>query len=229
LDSPIACVLFDVDGTLVDTTNLIAEGLQSTLESHLGRRPPRAEIVSLIGRPLIEQLREYVEEPFVPPLAERFMTFYEENRAGMEAFFPGALNMLHAVRRLRLTLGLVTSKNRREIEGTLELLGFTHLLDFVISSEDAPRPKPFPDPVVEAVRRAEAKPEETLFIGDSIYDMQSGKAAGVRTGAALWGPFGRAILEPQHATYPFETPEDATAAIERLAASRQATPSAAKP
>jgi HAD superfamily hydrolase (TIGR01509 family) len=216
--STLTCVLFDVDGTLVDTTELIAEGLGATLESHLGHRPPREELVSLIGRPLVEQMREYVAEPFVAPLADRFMTFYEEHRPVMEVPFPGALNMLHEARRLGLTVGIVTSKNRREIAGTLDLLRFGDLLDIVISSEDAPRPKPFPDPVQEALRRAEAPPEATLFIGDSVYDMRSGREAGVRTGAALWGPFGPAILEPEHPTYLFETPEAVTTALPTLAA-----------
>jgi pyrophosphatase PpaX len=221
LEDRLTCALFDVDGTLVDTTDMIAEGLSETLESQLGYRPPRDEIVSLIGRPLVEQLGLYVHPDQIPPLADRFMTFYEDRRADMETLFPGALNMLHEARRLGYVTGLVTSKNRREIDGTLDLLRIGDLLDFVVSSEDAPRPKPFPDPVLEALRRAKTAPEETLFIGDSIYDMQAGSAAGVRTGGALWGPFGRKILEPQHPTYLFESPEDVVALLRRSAPPRR--------
>ena len=218
MDTPLTCVLFDMDGTLVDTTDMIVEGLGSTIESHTGERPVREEIVALIGRPLKEQLRIYVEEPHVASLSDRFMTFYEERRDELEIPFPGAFNMLHEAHRLGLTVGIVTSKNRREIDGTLDLLRIRDLLDFTISSEDAPRPKPFPDPVLEALRRADAKPEATLFVGDSVYDMQSGRDAGVRTGGALWGPFGRSILEPEHPTYLFESPDDVTAFLQRHAA-----------
>ncbi|MBW3621895.1 MAG: HAD family hydrolase [Armatimonadetes bacterium] len=217
MDIPLTCILFDMDGTLVDTTDLIAEGLGSTIEIGLGRRPPREELVALIGRPLREQLREYIEEEQVAALSDRFMTFYEDRRGEMEVPFPGAFNMLHEARRLGLKVGIVTSKNRREIEGTLDLLRIRDLLDFVVSSEDAPLPKPAPDPVWEALRRAEAQPDAALFIGDSVYDMQSGNTAGVRTGGALWGPFGRAILEPERPTYLFETPDDVTARLPQLA------------
>jgi pyrophosphatase PpaX len=144
------------------------------------------------------------------------MTFYEANRESMEIPFPGAFNMLHEARRLGLTVGIVTSKNRREIEGTLDLHHLRGLLDFTVSSEDAPRPKPYPDPVLEALRRAGAGPDATLFIGDSVYDMRSGSGAGVRTGAALWGPFGRAILEPERPTYYFDSPDDVTAQLGEL-------------
>lgn len=217
MDVPLTCILFDMDGTLVDTTEMIAEGLGATIEGHLGSRPPREELVSLIGRPLREQLREYVEEAHVAALSDRFMAFYEDRRAEMEIPFPGAFNMLHESRRLGLNVGVVTSKNRREIEGTLDLLNIRDLLDFYISSEDTPLPKPHPDPVLEALRRADADADATLFVGDSVYDMRSGKAAGVRTGAALWGPFGRSILEPEHPTYLFESPGDLTALLPRLA------------
>ncbi len=214
---PLKCVLFDVDGTLVDTTEMIAEGLATTLEGALGRRPPREEMVALIGRPLVEQMGEYVPAAQVPALAERFMAFYEARRGEMERFFPGAPEMLKTARRLGLTVALVTSKNRREIEGTLDLLQFRDDLDFVISSEDAPRPKPFPDPVIEAVRRAGVRPDEALFLGDSVYDLRAGRGAGVRTGAALWGPFGAAILDPEQPTYRFASPEAVSAALPKLA------------
>jgi HAD superfamily hydrolase (TIGR01549 family) len=216
VEKPLTCVLFDMDGTLVDTTEMIAEGLGSTIESGLGRRPPREEIVALIGRPLREQLREYVDEEHVAALSDRFMSFYEANRAEMEIPFPGAFNMLHEARRLGLKVGVVTSKNRREIDGTLDLLNIRDLLDFYVSSEDAPRPKPYPEPVLEALRRADAVPDAALFIGDSVYDMQSGRQAGVRTGAALWGPFGRTILEPERPTYYFNSPDEVTALLPRL-------------
>jgi pyrophosphatase PpaX len=211
-----------MDGTLVDTTDLIVEGFRETLEDHLGRRLPREEIVALIGRPLREQLREYVAESYIAPLSDRFMTFYEERRGEYEQFFPGALNMLHEARRLKLKTGLVTSKNRREIEGTLDLLRIRELLDFYVSSDDTPLPKPHPDPVLEALRRADAKREQTLFIGDSVYDMQSGADAGVMTGGALWGPFGRSILEPLRPTFLFESPEAAIETFLKLATPRSA-------
>jgi pyrophosphatase PpaX len=211
------CALFDVDGTLTDTTNLIAEGLMGTIEEAMNYRPPREEIVALIGRPLKDQLALYIEDARIPSFSDRFMTYYEERRAEMESLFPGALEMLQEARRLGYVTGLVTSKNRREIDGTLELHPIGEYLDFVVSSEDSPRPKPFPDPALEALRRANAAPQETIFIGDSVYDLRCGAAAGVRTGAALWGPFGRPVLEPENPDFLFQTPEEATVLL-RLAA-----------
>jgi pyrophosphatase PpaX len=193
-------VLFDLDGTLLDTTDLIVDSLSYALNDHIGRKLPRQEILDLIGRPLIEQMRSYADEADVTRLSERCLHYYEANR-DQEVLFPGALEVLDLCRARGLSTALVTSKNRREILGVLDKLPLAERIDTYICSEDTEKPKPFPDPVNLARARLEAAAEDTLFIGDSVYDLRCGKAADVMTGAALWGPNTEATLKPEEPTF----------------------------
>lgn len=196
----LSCVLFDLDGTLLDTTELIIGSLTHALQDYVGRPIPRQEIVDLIGRPLVEQMRVYAPEEDVPGLSARCLEYYEAHR-DREVLYDGALDVLDLCRELGLDVGIVTSKNRREILGVFDRLPLLERVDTYVCSEDTSRPKPFPDPVNLARARLGAPAEQTLFVGDSVYDIRCGKAAGVRTAAVLWGPNPAAVLEPEDPTF----------------------------
>jgi pyrophosphatase PpaX len=81
-------------------------------------------------------------------------------------------------------------------------------MDVLVCADEVTNPKPHPEPVEKAVELLGANPATTVYVGDSIHDMNSGREAGVRTAAALWGPFGRAHLETAKPDYWLEAPED---------------------
>ncbi len=100
-----------------------------------------------------------------------------------------------------LRLAIVTSKHRRGTLRGLELCGLTSRFEEIVTPEDVVHPKPHPEPVLTALERLGVGPREALFVGDSPHDVVAGRAAGVRTVGALWGPFPRAALEaagPDH-------------------------------
>jgi pyrophosphatase PpaX len=112
---------------------------------------------------------------------------------------------------VRGTLGLVTSKAHSAAERGLRLVGIDCHFRVIVGVEDATRHKPDPEPVRRAVELLGANPATTVFVGDSPHDMAAGRAAGVRTAAALWGPFSRAELEPHAPDSWLATPQDLTA------------------
>ena len=81
-------------------------------------------------------------------------------------------------------------------------------MDVLVCADEVENPKPHPEPVEKAVRLLSADPRATVYVGDSVHDMLSGRAAGVRTAAVLWGPFGRAHLEGAQPDYWLERPEE---------------------
>ncbi len=104
------------------------------------------------------------------------------------------------------TLGIVTSKNRVATEHGLRHCALDRFFAVLVTSDDTTEHKPGPEPVLEALTQLDASAERAVFIGDSPYDCLAGKAAGVSTAAALWGPFSRETLEPHAPDYWLERP-----------------------
>jgi len=178
------CYLFDMDGTLMDTGELIYRSFLHTLE-HYGRaRPERDAVVSGIGIPLHRQL-----EQFMGPLSEdEFLSVYrvynefqKELASRYLSLFPGVMPLLKTLKAGGKKLAVVTSRKRMSLEYHLRLTELDGFFDVLITPESTLRHKPHPEPVLTAVSRLAAAPGDSLFVGDSIWDMESGRAAGVDT------------------------------------------------
>jgi pyrophosphatase PpaX len=126
----------------------------------------------------------------------------------MVSAYPGVVSMVGAIRRAGLRTGLVTSKNKPGAERGLRLVGLDQDMEVIIGADDVVNPKPHPEPIEEALRRLGRSAEEAIYVGDSVHDMESGRAAGVRTGAVLWGPFDRTCLERTTPDHWLERPGD---------------------
>ena len=129
-------------------------------------------------------------------------TYREYNLANhdrMVTVYPGIVAAVDAIRRAGRRTGLVTSKNRSGALRGLALAKLERMMDVLVCADEVANPKPHPEPVEKALALLGADPATTVYVGDSIHDMVSGRDAGVRTAAALWGPFGREHLGRRHA------------------------------
>jgi pyrophosphatase PpaX len=126
----------------------------------------------------------------------------------MVTVYPGVVAAVTAIRRAGRATGLVTSKNRSGALRGLTLAKLEQFMDVLVCADEVTNPKPHPEPVQRALALLGADPGKSVYVGDSIHDMMSGRAAGVRTAAALWGPFGREHLEGATPDYWLERPEN---------------------
>jgi pyrophosphatase PpaX len=193
---PIRAVLYDFDGTLADSTELIMRCYRYTMSAHLGRVPPDEEWLSGFGMTLETQLRRFARDEAE---AARMLDTYRDYQNGIHDEllrpFPGAAETVAELDRRGYRLAIVTSKHRRSAMRGMELCGIVSHFDAIVTPEDVTEPKPHPEPVLFALEKLGVAPGEALFVGDSPHDIASGKAAGTRTAGALWGPFPRAALE----------------------------------
>lgn len=206
-----ATYLFDLDGTLLDSVELILASYRHTALAHRGAAPDDAVWLAGLGTPLRTQLRCLTDDPGeIEAMAE---TYREHNLANHDRMVRPYDGVVEAVRELALrgTLGLVTSKLRHGALRGLRVAGLEDAFTVVIGADDVDRHKPDPAPVLAAVERLGADRATTVFVGDSPHDMAAGRAAGVRTAAALWGPFPQAVLEPHRPDVWLHTPADLTA------------------
>ncbi|GAC1403160.1 MAG: pyrophosphatase PpaX [Chloroflexota bacterium] len=193
-------VLFDLDGTLIDTVELIVRSFQHVAERHLATVLDRAAVVATIGRPLLECLDE-----MAPGRGEALCATYRAfNRAHHDLLvqpIPGARDALAALRRRGYRLGLVTSKPREGAEMALVRYDMGPLLDVIVCLEDTARHKPAPDPLLHACHLLGVAPHAALYVGDSTFDVLSAQAAGMPVAAVLWGagtPEALAALDPHY-------------------------------
>lgn len=193
-------ILFDLDGTLVNTIDLILASHAHTVREHFGnaRVPARKEIIANLGRSLPDTLREYVEAMAdeaagAGETAEQMLQTYRDyQRANHDRLirpYEGMYETLLELRRRGYTLGVVTSKMYATARMALDSYQLAELLPLGVYWEDTEKHKPDPEPLLAALHKGGLRAEETVYVGDSVHDIAAAHAAGIRVIAARWGPF----------------------------------------
>ena len=212
---PIA-VLFDLDGTLIDTIGLLLECARHTFEGRTPR-PTDEEWIAGIGTPLRKQFAAYTtSDDEIEVLTNRYRTFQREHHDRLTTAFPGVLETLDILEERGHPMGIVTSKSNEMMDRGLEWVGIMKHMRTRIGMDNAKKHKPEPEPVLAALEELGYSPDEAMFVGDSPHDIASGNAAGVTTVAALWGPFTREQLTPYHPTKWLERITDLPALVASL-------------
>ncbi len=179
-------VLFDVDGTLIDTYRLYLEAYGRALRPYMGRLPDHAEIAA--KRPSSERrfLIDWLgEEQGIACHAAMCSAYEELHRSFCGGVYDGVREMLDALRAVGVPIGVVTGKGRRAWEVTESEVRLGPF-GVVITEDDTEHPKPDPGGLLMALERMGATAEETVYVGDSLSDLAAARAAGVRAAAALW-------------------------------------------
>src|SRR5512140_729349 len=197
---PIA-VLFDLDGTLLDTIPFILAAVRHAFDGY-PRAPTDAEWIDGIGTPLKTQLAQFAVRPEdVEGLYEKYRSFWLGKHDRFTKPFDGVVEMVRALHAAGHPLGVVTAKVEVGAHRSLRLVGLDSLMSVVVAADSGVPAKPAPDGVLLAARRLDREPAETVFIGDSPHDVAAGNAAGVLTIASTWGACTREQLSaasPRH-------------------------------
>jgi len=215
-------LLFDLDGTIVDSVELILHSFRHTFQTHLGSVPPDEAWVAGIGTPLVAQLGAFTSDPaLLEKLTQTYRAYQREHHDRLTRRFEGALDTLALLKRRGHPMGVVTSKLVELAIRALEFAGLAELMDVVVGADMCERHKPDPEPVRLALDRLGHAPAEAVFVGDSPHDVAAGNAAGVVTVAALWGPFSRAALERARPRHVIESIRELPGLVKRIEAGRR--------
>ena len=199
----LAAALFDFDGTLVDTTEMIFQSMRHATSSVLGRDDfSREELLANVGQPLPRQMELFDAEK-AEILLEAYRAHHEEHHDALIAEFPGVDEALSRLRAAGVRVVVVTSKRRRSVEMALEKFpGLDLVVDLFVTMEDTKEHKPHPEPLLRGLELAGDVPrEQAVYVGDSPFDVQAAKAAGLTSVAVSWGAFSEDTLreaEPDH-------------------------------
>lgn len=178
-------IVFDVDGTLLDTEYAVLHSLQDTISHYLNKQIPMEELNFALGIPGENALLELGIEDVKD--ACKFWNVRMHEYLHHIRLFDGISEMLELLHEKGLKLGIVTSKTKEEYENDFVPYGVDRYFDTVICVEDTPNHKPHPDPLFAYLERNDVSADEVIYIGDTEYDCQCARSAGVDFGLALWG------------------------------------------
>ena len=188
-------ILFDLDGTVIDTYHLLLVSFRHTMETVLGRSIPDKVLMAKVGQPLNTQMWDFTDDDAVhEELCRTYRAYNEQVHDELIASFPGTKQALADLRDAGFPLGVVTSKRHAPALKGLRRFDLEDSFDFLIGSDDWPTHKPDPGPVEHGCDLMGLRPDEVVYVGDSPFDMQAGNSAGCMTVAALWGMFDADVL-----------------------------------
>lgn len=195
-------VIFDVDGTIIDTEQAVLSSLQYLLKNDFGRNYDISELHFALGIPGTTSLAKLGIDN-VQDACQKW-NYYMKNYLSAVKVFTGMEKVLQNLADKHITTGIVTSKTNEELVNDFIPFGLMKYLSFVICADDTERHKPYPDPLLEFMKRSGADVETSIYIGDTEYDFQCARDAGLDFGLALWGTKTPAL----QAKHKFDKPED---------------------
>jgi len=199
----IACVIFDIDGTLTRTNDLIFESFNHVSEKFVGKRMSHQEIVALFGPPEEGGLARVVPSDDVDEAMDELCRFYRDHHEDLAALHPGVEDILRYLKSHRVKLAIFTGKGKRTTGITLDALNISSYFDLIVSGSDVVNHKPHHEGIAKVLDHFSLLPDTVLMVGDSAGDVKASRAAGVKVAAVVWDSYDRESVLRANADFVF--------------------------
>ena len=178
-------IVFDLDGTVADTLAPTFRCFQEAVKPVLGRKPTRREVLDRFGPADHRIIADWVGEDEAADAIARLYDCYRRSYNDIEPF-PGMVDLIRDLRKSGRKIALFTGRGRPSTDVVLRSMGLSSLFDFTVTGEEVPAPKPAPDGIHRILDVLNTAREETVFVGDTVSDLEAARGAGVHSVAALW-------------------------------------------
>lgn len=186
-------ILFDLDGTLINTIELIVASFLHTMETYYPGKYKREDVVSFIGPPLSETFNN-LDPDRVEEMTNTYRTFNHAKHDDLVEEYEGVKETLEVLHKEGFKMAIVTTKRRDTAVRGLQLKKLDHFFDVIVSLDEVTNYKPHPEPAQMAMEALGSVPEKTMMIGDSQHDILGGKNAGTKTAGVGWSIKGQEFL-----------------------------------
>lgn len=200
-------IIFDVDGTLAETHELIFASFNHVAEKYLNKRLTNEEIVALFGPTEDVILKEWMKDNYESARKDYF-DFYKSKHAEMAEIFPGLIEAIRYIKEKKIPLGIFTGKGRDSATITLKSIGLYDQFDMILSGDDVEEHKPSPEGINKFLGIYNVSPERVLMVGDTIHDVMASECAGVKCALVLWDEYSRNRCKGCVTDYRFYTVEE---------------------
>jgi len=205
--------IFDMDGTLIDTSTLILASYSYAIAGSLSKQLNASDILSLSGRTLRDALAKSVPSDQIELASDRYHEYFARRFARRTRTYPGVRKLLTSLRQADVMLGVFTGASRKSAQTALELSGLDLFFHSIVTADDVNQSKPDPEGLQKAMDQLGAADDETIYVGDDPDDIVASRRAGVTGAGALWGSRKREELEALNPDFLFNYPSDVEALV----------------
>lgn len=198
--------IFDIDGTITSTNQLIFDSFNFIAKKYLNRTFTNEEIISLFGPTEDVILKEWCGEKFEEARDDYYK--YYSNNHGIAGLYEGIKEILQYLKSKKYPLGIFTGKGRDASIITLSKLGVDHFFDLIVTGDDVENHKPSPEGILKFVNHFGLKPERVLMIGDSVADVKASREAGIKIASVLWDSYAKEKVKNLKSDYYFHSVEE---------------------
>jgi len=198
--------IFDIDGTLTSTNQLIFDSFNFIAKKYLDRTFTDEEIIGLFG-PTEGQIIKKLFGEIHREVSDDYYKFYGDNHS-MADIYPGLKEILVELKNRNYPVGIFTGKGRDSSMITLTKLGVDKYFDLIVTGDDVENAKPSPEGILKFVNKFKLEPERILMIGDSVSDVKAARDAGVKIASALWDSYGIEEVKTLNSDYYFYSVEE---------------------
>jgi pyrophosphatase PpaX len=200
-------ILFDLDGTLIDTNELIISTYLHTLEKYYPGKYKREDVLPFLG-PTLHEVFGAMDSERVEEMVLEYRTYNLANHDALVKEFVGVMETIETLKKKGYKLAIVTTKREDVAFKGLRLMKLDHFFDVMIAYDHVKKVKPDPEPIFLALEKLDSVPEETLMVGDNFHDVLAGKNAGTKTAGVAWTIKGRDYLAKYEPDYMLENMTD---------------------
>lgn len=207
MNNNITTVLFDLDGTLIDTNELIISSFLHTLEHYYPSRYKREDVLPFLG-PTLRETFETMENANVDEMIKTYRHYNLTHHDSFVTEFPTVIETVEVLKEKGYKVGIVTTKLSDVVMKGLKHTKLDSYFDVIVALDHVEKAKPDPEPILKALEQLGSLPEEAIMVGDNYHDILAGKNAGTKTAGVAWSIKGRDYLAEYHPDYMLEEMAD---------------------
>lgn len=203
-----SCIIFDMDGTLTQTNQLIFDSFNHIAAKYLNRRMAEREIIELFGPPEKECIQSLVGGSRIEEVMKDYYEFYHDRHDQLARMYPGVSEFLQYLQSRNVTLALFTGKGRRTTDITLEKFGINRYFEMTVTGDDVEEHKPSGNGILKIMNRFSLTAGEVLMVGDAVADIKAARETGVRIASVLWDSYAKTDVLKYDSDFVFHTVDE---------------------
>ena len=202
------CIIFDMDGTLTETNQLIFDSFNYIAMKYKGKTYSPAEIVAMFGPPEEGALLDVVGEEQIDEAMKYYVAYYRKHHKALAKVYPGILELLRFLKRQKVRCALFTGKGIHTTTITMQAFALMPYFEYVVTGNDVVNHKPAPEGIEKILQHFSLRKEEVLMVGDSVGDVKAAREAGVKIAVVLWDSYTKEKVLQMKTDYAFNSVSD---------------------